>query len=71
MQVILTVSCKTATETAVQVSVGGTLIAEDVNSAAATGTTKVSITFIVPPGKKWKVATNAGITLIRSTYLTA
>ena len=63
-------SCKTATETTVQVAVGGTVIAEDVNSAAATGTTKVVLTFIVPPGKKWKVATNAGITLIRSSYLT-
>ena len=70
VQVILTVSCQTATETTIQVAVGATVIAEDVVSKAATGTTKVPITFIVPAGKKWKVATNAGITLIRSTYLT-
>ncbi len=69
VQVILTVSCQTATETTIQVAVGGTVIAEDVNSKAATGTTKAVITFIVPAGKKWKMATNAGITLIRSTYL--
>jgi hypothetical protein len=70
VQVILTVSCQTATETTIQVAVGGTVIAEDVNSKAATGTTKVVLTFIVPAGKKWKVTANAGITLIKSSYLT-
>jgi hypothetical protein len=69
VQVILTVSCQSATETTVQVAVGGTTVAENVTSKAATGTTKVVLTFIVPAGKKWKVAANAGIALIRSTYL--
>ncbi len=69
MQVVLTVSCQSATETTIQVAVGGTIIAEDVNSKAATGTTKAVITFIVPTGKKWKVASNAGIAAIKSTYL--
>jgi hypothetical protein len=69
VQVILTVSCQTATETTIQVSVGATVIAEDVNSKAATGTTKAVITFIVPAGKKWKVPANAGITVMKSSYL--
>ena len=69
VQVILTVRCKA--ETTVKVDVAGGQIAEQVTPAGLTvGGETIDFTFVVPPGDRWVLPSDAGVESIKSSYLT-